>query len=258
MSSTALSVLADASPGVLAGVCAVFVLAGAVKGLVGLGLPTLSMALLALFMPAGEAAALLIAPSLATNVWQMRPLPTLRPMWRRLWPLQLGVCAGTLAASRTMHAMSAAWAPAALGLALIVYAAWGLAGTMPRVPAATERWLAPVVGIATGAVTAVTGVFVVPAVPYLQALGFARDELIQAMGLSFTVSTIALGLALAADGQASGGAAWMSLAMLVPALAGMALGQRLRGTLSPAVFRRGLLASLLVLGLYMTVRAVLR
>ena len=63
-----------------------FLLAGLVKGVVGLGLPTLAMALLALAMPPAQAAALLILPSLVTNVWQMRPWPTLAPMTRRLWP----------------------------------------------------------------------------------------------------------------------------------------------------------------------------
>lgn len=76
----------------------VFLLAGLVKGVVGLGLPTLAMALLALAMPPAQAAALLILPSLVTNVWQMRPWPTLAPMTRRLWPMQAGVVVGTLAA----------------------------------------------------------------------------------------------------------------------------------------------------------------
>ena len=63
-----------ASPALLWLFCAaVFIAAGIVKGVVGLGLPTLSMALLALAMALAQAAALLILPSLVTNVWQMRP-----------------------------------------------------------------------------------------------------------------------------------------------------------------------------------------
>ena len=57
----------------------VFTAAGVVKGVVGLGLPTLAMALLALAMAPAQAAALLVLPSLVTNVWQMRPWPR----WRR-------------------------------------------------------------------------------------------------------------------------------------------------------------------------------
>ena len=81
---------------VLGAATAVFALAGLVKGVVGLGLPTVSMALLALFMPAGQAAAWLLLPSLVTNVVQMRPMPSLRPLLRRLGWMQLGIVAGTV------------------------------------------------------------------------------------------------------------------------------------------------------------------
>src|SRR3546814_5359652 len=75
------------SPGLLPAVAAVFLLAGVVKGVVGLGLPTISMALLALFMPPAPAAALLVVPSLITNLWQARPIHTLAPLLRRIGPL---------------------------------------------------------------------------------------------------------------------------------------------------------------------------
>jgi uncharacterized protein len=58
-------------------VSAVFVLAGFVKGVIGLGLPTIGMGLLAIVMPPVEAAAILILPSFVTNVWQMVSGPSL-------------------------------------------------------------------------------------------------------------------------------------------------------------------------------------
>src|SRR6478735_3421534 len=76
-------------------VAAVFTLAGTVKGVIGLGLPTLSMALLAVWMPPSAAAALLIVPSLATNVWQLQPWATLRRITRRLGGMQIGIVVGT-------------------------------------------------------------------------------------------------------------------------------------------------------------------
>ncbi len=83
-------------------------------------------------------------------------------------------------------------AAAALGAALTLYAVVGLAKLRLRVPLGSERWAGPVVGAATGLVTGATGVFVIPAVPYLGSLGLERDDLVQALGLSFTASTLAL------------------------------------------------------------------
>lgn len=239
-------------------VSAVFVLAGLVKGVIGLGLPTLSMALLAVWMPPAAAAALLIAPSFVTNVWQLQPWAGVFPMLRRLAGMQLGIVAGTLLGAWCFGAPAGAGAMLALGLALAGYAAWALAGRPIELPARHERWLGPLVGAVTGAITALTGVFVLPAVVYLQALRLSRDELIQAMGLSFTSSTIALGLALAGQGGYSTPWVGASLAMLVPALAGMALGQRLRQRLSVAVFRRCFFIGLALLGVYMVAREMLR
>jgi uncharacterized membrane protein YfcA len=235
---------------------AVFLLAGTVKGVIGLGLPTVAMALLALWMPPAQAAALLIVPSLVTNIWQTGPRATFKPVLRRIGGMQAGIVAGTLGGALWLGVPGGAWASVALGVALVAYALWGLTGRQLHVPPGRERWLGPVVGAATGLVTAVTGVFAMPAVPYMQALGFQRDALIQAMGISFTTSTVVLAIGLMGNGEYPVSALGGSIAMLLPAIAGMALGTWLRKRLPVEVFRRCFLAGLALLGLYMVVRAL--
>jgi len=244
------------TPGLLATVAAVFLLAGLAKGVVGMGLPTISMALLALFMAPAQAAALLVVPSLVTNLWQARPVHTLAPLLQRIGPMQLGICAGTLAGAALFGAPAGAWGAVALGAALLAYAAWGLFGTPPALPARGQAWLGPSVGLLTGVITALTGVFVVPAVPYLQSLALEKDALIQAMGVSFTVSTMALAAGLWLNGSYGAGAAGASFAMLAPALLGMAAGQRLRRMLSPRTFRLCFMASLAALGAYQVIEGL--
>ncbi len=170
--------------------------------------------------------------------------------------MQAGVFIGTLAGAWVLGAPAGAWATASLGVALIAYAAWSLIGAQPRLSASAERWMGPLTGAITGGVTAATGVFAVPSVPYLQALRLERDALIQAMGLSFTVSTIALAIGLYFNGRYNGAAMGNSALMLLPALLGMQLGQWLRQRLSPALFRRCFLGSLLLLGAYMLLMAL--
>ena len=119
--------------------------------------------------------------------------------------------------------------------------------TLSGVPVRKERWAGPVIGVITGLVTGATGVFVLPAVPYLGALGLERDDLVQALGLSFTVSTLALAAGLASHGALPLQAAGSSLFALVPALAGMALGGRLRAQIRPETFRLCFFVGLLAL-----------
>ena len=225
-----------------------FILAGLVKGVSGLGLPTVAMGLLGLAMPPAEAAALLLVPSLVTNLWQLLAGPRFGALLRRLWGMMLGVVAGTIAGSGLIAGTAGHAATAALGGALALYGVVGLLKPRLRVPAAVEPWVGPLVGTATGLVTGATGVFVVPAVPYLGSLGLERDDLVQALGLSFTVSTLALAAGLAWHGALPMGAARASLLALGPALAGMVLGGRLRVRVRPETFRLVFFAGLLVLG----------
>ena len=80
-------------------VLASFLAGGLVKGVTGLGLPTVAIGLLSVVMLPAKAASILIVPSLVTNLWQMVIGPALGPLVRRLWPMQAGICLGAWAGS---------------------------------------------------------------------------------------------------------------------------------------------------------------
>ncbi|MGI4802007.1 MAG: sulfite exporter TauE/SafE family protein [Janthinobacterium lividum] len=225
-----------------------FLFAGLVKGVIGLGLPTVAMGLLGLAMRPADAAAMLLMPSLVTNVWQLLAGPRIDKLLRRLWPMMLGVVVGTLAGSGIIASTAGRSATAGLGAALLLYAVIGLAKLQLRVPPALEPWLGPLVGGVTGLVTGATGMFVIPAVPYLGSLGLERDDLVQALGLSFTVSTFALAGGLALHGTLPLAASGASILALLPALAGMWLGGLLRARVRPGTFRLCFFIGLLALG----------
>ena len=238
----------------IAVVATTFAVAGFVKGVTGMGLPTVAMAVLGTLMLPAQAAALLLLPSFVTNVWQLFAGPGVRALVARLWPMLAGIVGGTLVAAPFI-AGGGVWAVAGLGAALTLYAAAGLRAWRLRVPARHERWLSAAIGAVTGVVTGVTGVFVVPAVPYLQGLELKREDLVQALGLSFTVSTIALAIGLAGAHAFALDGLRESSAAVVPALAGMWLGQRVRGRISAASFRRWFFICLLGLGVELMARA---
>ncbi|MCL4186339.1 MAG: TSUP family transporter [Rhodobacteraceae bacterium] len=247
----------EPSLSVLLAVTATFFGAGLVKGVTGMGLPTVAMGVLGALVSPLAAASLLIVPSLVTNLWQLLDGPAFGRLVRRLWPMMAAICAGTVLGAKLLAGGDAGATTTALGVALVVYAAFTLFARQLHMPEHAERWLSPLIGGTTGIVTGGTGVFVIPAVPYLQALGLPRDHLVQALGLSFTVSTVALALGLGAHGALAPEALVLSLLALAPALAGMRAGQWLRNRISPAAFRRLFLAFLLLLGTEMALRPLL-
>ena len=238
-------------------VAATFFVAGIVKGVTGMGLPTMAMGVLGAFISPLAAANLLIIPSFVTNAWQLLAGPSFGLLIRRFWPMMLAIVAGTTLGSVWIAAGGTGLTTAALGIALVLYSSYTLLARQLSIGKQVEPWLSPFVGLITGLVTGGTGVLVIPAVPYLQALRLGKDDLVQALGLSFTVSTIALAVGLGTHGALQAENLTLSALAIVPALAGMWFGQVLRGRISPMLFRRIFLFSLLLLGLEMSLRPLL-
>ncbi len=232
-----------------------FVLAGFVKGVLGQGLPTVAIGLLSLVMSPGEAAALIVIPALITNIWQGWYGPSLMPLIRRLWPTLLASFVGTFVATALGLGLltpdAAALARKALGIALILYGILGVSRIQLQVPPRAEPWLGPAMGAANGAVATATGVFMVPVIPYIQSLGLTRDDLVQAQGISFTVSTLALTLVLLDNGTLNATNAAGSMVAMVVTFVGMFLGQYVRTLVHPEVFRFLFFVGMLALGTHL-------
>lgn len=247
----------DYSPSLIAAVVATFFAAGAVKGITGMGLPTVAMGVLGSLLSPLIAAALLLVPSFVTNVWQLLAGRRFGLLTRRLWTMMLTIVVGTVFGSILLTGEGTELTTFGLGIALVIYAAYTLLARPLHVSPRWEPWLSPAIGLVTGLVTGATGVFVIPAVPYIQSLNLERDDLVQALGLSFTVSTIALATGLLWHGAAPAGNLMISTLAVIPALLGMAVGQVIRTRISPQLFRRLFLIFLLLLGLEMGLRGLL-
>ena len=228
----------------------VFVLAGAVKGVIGLGLPTVALGLLTASVGLEAAMALMLAPSLVTNVWQAVVGGNGSVVLRRIWSFLLFATVAVWPGVVLSEGWDTEVLTGILGALLIAYGAAGLTRPALTIRPGMERWASPLLGAANGVLTGLTGSFVVPGVLYLQSLSLSRDQLVQAMGMLFTCSTIALALALAMEDRLPAQIGLASVLAVLPALIGMVLGRRIRIHLSESAFRRVFFAALIALGLY--------
>lgn len=237
-------------------ILAVFLLAGAVKGVIGLGLPTVALGLLTVSIGLEAAMALMLAPSFVTNLWQGLVGGHGVVVVRRTWPFLLLATVGVWPGV----ALSGDWdhegLTGILGAVLITYGVAGLTRPAVRIRPGSEIWASPLLGTLNGVLTGLTGSFVFPAALYLQSLALPRDQLVQAMGILFTCSTVALALALAVEGRLPGQIGVASMLAVLPALFGMALGRRIRAHLSEATFKRTFFAALIALGAYVVLPAL--
>lgn len=234
----------------------IFVAAGLVKGVLGMGLPTVAIGFLGLVIAPVEAAAMLVLPSLITNVWQLIAGPNFRALSKRFGTLLLGICLGTPFGVSFITSGNTQIVTAGLGVVLTIYGAFGLSAARLTVAPQSEWWLSPFMGFCTGVLMGATGISALPVAPYFTALNLKKDDLIQALGLSFTVSSFALAVGLLITGQFQLTVAAASLVALIPAFAGMFVGQKLRDRMPQALFKKCFFSGLLLLGVYMTYRAI--
>ena len=232
-------------------IAAAFLLAGFVKGAIGLGLPTVAMGLLAVTMPPAQALAIVIVPAIVTNIWQTFVGPYLRDILKRLWPLMVGVAAGIWLNRGMLTGPYAHYGTIVLGVLLVIYAVVGLSKFSFTVGRRNEKWIGGIVGLVTGVISAATGVQVLPSMPYMQAIGMEKNELVQALGVFFTVATLAQAFNLTSSGLISAATALPGAIAMACSFAGMFIGQAVRSRMQPEAFRRWFLISMILLGIYL-------
>ena len=230
-----------------------FLLAGTVKGVIGLGLPTVSLAILTIVFDLTTAMALLLVPSFLTNLWQALSGGKFGLLMRQLWPMFLTATVTIWFGALALTRVNLSWLSALLGLLLIIYSLLSLYGVQWRIASDNKTSIGLLSGSVNGVLTGMTGSFVVPGVMYLQSIGLARDLLIQAMGILFTLSTLSLAVALQSNNLLNLQLGVHSGLAVVPAVIGMILGQRIRQRLSESLFRRVFFIALLLLGVYILI-----
>jgi len=232
-----------------------FLLAGFVKGVLGFGFPIIALVVLTLTIGLIDALAIIIVPTLATNIWQAVSGPHLRAVLRRMWLYFLVAAVGVLTTSQYLTVVNVNWLTALLGAVLFFFAVSRLLDFHITVPREKEPILSVLLGACNGALTGLTGSFMVPSVLYMQALGFPKDMLVQAMGFFFALSTLMLTISLGSNDLIDAQEVRLSVLALAPAFAGVYLGRWTRNRIDEESFQKIFLFAVLALGAYLVWRS---
>lgn len=225
-----------------------FLVAGLIKGTTGLGFSTACLPFLVYAAGLKDALALIIVPSLISNVTVMRDAGHFRETVSRFWPLYAALVPGIIAGLAVLDRVDGVTAAAVLGGVLCVYSVYGLTAPALHLPDAWERPLAAPTGFLTGMLNGLTGTQVIPLLPYMLARPLDPNRLVQAVNCSFTLSSLAMAAGLSTLSLFSLNQLALSVAGVAPALGGVRLGGMLRRRLDPMLFRQLVLLVLLALG----------
>lgn len=230
-------------------IASIFLLAGMVKGVVGFGLPTVSLGLLVMIVELPTAMALMLVPTFVTNVWQSLVGGNGLLIIRKIGAFLLAATVSVWFGTKLLASIDLMWSTVVLGVLLISYATTQLAGLVLINPEKKHTGLPVIAGVINGTFGGLTGAFIFPGMMYLQTVGLKKDQMIQAMGILFILTTIALALSLEGNGLLDFDIGWASVWAVFPAIFGMMLGSKIRQYLSEAQFRRALFIAMLLLGL---------
>lgn len=235
--------------GLLIYIALCFLIAGSIKGAVGMGLPTASIALMTLAIDPRRAIAILLIPMAVTNAWQVYRMGEIGPAFRRYLPFILTLMTGVW-----LSVTLSAGAPdrllfALLGLALLMFVGVSASRVTLSIPDRHDRTAQIGTGSIAGLIGGVTSVWAPPMAIYLAARHVTKDEFVRASGLLIFLGSLPLIAGYVRQGILTAEATLLSTAMLIPAMAGFALGEAARHHLSETGFRKLLLVVFAIMGL---------
>lgn len=227
----------------------VFLLAGTIKGTFGIGLPTVSVALLSQFILPHTAVTLVVFPILVSNFWQMYRMKAGLGTLRRYQTLVAVMVVSLFLTTFVTAQVSTDVLLGVIGMAVVIFAATSLARTPPVLPDQFDRSGQAAAGMAAGVLGGLTSIWAPPVVTYLIARRVDRDEFVRASGLLLAIGGIPLVLGFWNAGLLTAELAQLSAWMVIPTLIGFSVGEVIRRRMATDIFRTALLWMFLLLGL---------
>ena len=234
-----------------------YLVASIIKGVTAIGFSTSCLPILALHMDLKLAIPLVIVPSVVSNIVIMVQAGHFVDVVRRFWLLYASTIPGLLIGLSILVAINVDAAKIVLGLVLILYSLITLANRPFTLSTTLERWLKAPTGFSTGFINGLTGSQVMPVLPYLLSLNLKKNQFIQAINISFTMSSVIMLFGMNQFGYVSTQIFIVALVGALPVTALVYAGGKVRDRLSPTVYQKLVLLFLLVLGFILALKSLL-
>ncbi|MBY8974923.1 sulfite exporter TauE/SafE family protein [Rhodobacteraceae bacterium NNCM2] len=242
--------------GTIALLLLVFLLAGTIKGTVGIGLPTAAVGMMSQVIDPRAAIALVVVPSLVTNLWQIIRSGKFVEAVRRYSRFLVCLVAMILIVSIAITSQVATdTLILVLGIVIVGFSVMSLAWKPPFLPPRLDGRGQIVAGALAGTMGGMTAIWAPPMVIYLTARQVEKDEFVRATGVIIFTGTLPLLAGFLHSGLMTGSDMMVGAALTLPALAGFQIGERIRRRLNTDRFREAVLIIFLLLGLNLIRRA---
>jgi uncharacterized membrane protein YfcA len=233
---------------VLLACAAAFAFGGVVKGVISIGLPLVGLPLLTLVVDVPTAVGLLLLPVFFSNLLQAIEGKGTLVLLRRFWLLILCLAVGTFFGTAMLTRLDQKQLLLLVGSFAVAASLVTLFNPRLAIAPRAERRLAVPVGLAAGVIGGMSTLFGPVLVVYVIGLKLERDVFVKAISLLYTIAMFCLLVGGLSRGIASPTALLLSALAMIPVYVGMLIGRRVRERIDPELFRRLVLATVLVTG----------
>lgn len=242
---------------IIAIMTAALIVGGIVKGVVAIGLPIVTIAILLNFMPPTTVLAIVVLPIVITNLWQAARAGNLMEPVRRFWAMTACFVIFLFVGARLMVELDTDVLFGVLGTCVAIFSATSLLRPRahplnPRI----EKWAGPLAGTLGGLLGGVSTIWGPPMMMYLMMLKLDKDTWVRTIGLIWFCGAVPLAIAYWQNGILNPDNIWLSAYACIPGMIGIRIGEKLRERINQETFRKVLLVILFIIGLNLIRRAV--
>tara|TARA_B100000579_G_C22792070_1_gene835083 strand:- start:215 stop:967 length:753 start_codon:yes stop_codon:yes gene_type:complete len=238
-------------------ISAAICLGGFVKGVTGIGLPIVTIAVLTNILEPLTTFAILVAPILVTNLWQAITAKNWKGPFCRfpLMILMLVIC--LFIGVQLAIGLKREVLILVLGVSVTIFSASTLIKPLKHpLSRSNERWLGPLAGAVGGILGGLTTIWGPPMLMFLILLKLDKETWVQTVGVIWFIGSIPLAIAYWKVGILNAETAPISLLACIPGMVGIWLGEAIRHRINSNTFKNILLATLLLIGLNLIRRGV--
>ncbi len=234
----------------------IFFAGGIVKGLIGVGLPTVTLTFLSFVFDIKEAISIILIPVIITNLYQMINGKYLKQIINDTKVFQISALIFIFPGFYFLLIFKSNTVLIILALILIYNSALGLIKYEIKFKNFKSNYYQLSIGSLTGIVTGITGIYTMPFIFLIQSLKYKKNKIIQLMGLTFFIFSSAQFLLFSLSDLINTKVLILSSVACVPIFLGVYLGTHLRENISETLFKLLFNIMLIFMGFLLIIKTI--
>ena len=234
----------------------IFFVGGVVKGLIGVGLPTVTLTFLSFIFDIKLSISIILLPIILSNLYQMIDGKYLKQIINDTKFFHISAFLFIFPGFYFLLLLNSNTILIILAVILILNSFLGLVKYEIRFKNFKSKYYQFFIGSTTGLVTGVTGIYTMPFIFLIQSLQYTKNKVIQLMGFTFFILACTQFLLFGLNDLINIKILILSSIACIPIIIGVYLGKTLRIKISEVIFKLLFNLMLIIMGSLLIIKTI--